>query len=107
MVCLLALLLVVVPGQLSISHSIIFPWISQTFKRLGDSAQEIQKLFIPRCGCFVFVTHSINSVVAFQLVLAIMKGILYSPRALQADDRAPHVMVECRDMIAVFADDDE
>jgi len=36
-----------------------------------------------------------------------MQWILYHLLALLAGDRAPHVMVECPDSIALFADDDE
>ena len=51
--------------------------------------------------------HSISSVIAFQLAFAIMKGILYHLLALLAGDCAPHVMVECHDSLALFADDEE
>jgi len=51
--------------------------------------------------------HSINSVVAFQLALAIVKGILYYPLAFLTGLRAPPNVIDGLDSIAVFADDDE
>jgi hypothetical protein len=36
-----------------------------------------------------------------------MQWIMYHLLAFLAGDCTPHVMVECHDMIALFADDDE
>ena len=52
-------------------------------------------------------SHSIRSVIAFQLALAIMKGILYYPLAFLTGLRAPPNVIDGLDSIAVFADDDE